>query len=277
MDSKMVAIFLLFGLFLINPAPMINSIDPNYGLNNGMVDVIINGEKIDDQATMKLAKPGELDIVATNIKILSKKQINCSFDLRGKAAGKWDVVVANQNHFTKKVKTATMAEGFTIQYPAPTVATIDPNHGLNSKIISANLTGTSFRTGARVILNKDDQNIEAIDDIVISPDQITSRFELEGTNPGIYDVKVINDDEKTGILENGFIIGNPAPEVASIKPKRGIISEVITAMITGSNFRTGAKVVLDNNNQTIEVLEVKVISGTQISSKLNLGGVSRIL
>jgi outer membrane protein OmpA-like peptidoglycan-associated protein len=274
MDGKIVAVFLAIALFLITPVPMIGSITPDYGLNNQIVDVTIRGEKFDNKSTIKLVKPGEPDIVATDVRIISKKQIRCSFDLRGQAAGEWNVIVTNKNPITKKFKAASLAGGFTIQYPAPTIAAIDPNHGLSSEAVSTHLIGAGFRAGAKVILNKDNQDIKAVGVTVISASQITAGFNLADAESGTYDVKVINDDGKAGILKNGFMIGNPAPEVTAVKPNQGIVSEIITLMITGNNFKSGAKAVLDDEKQVIEISRIKVLSGTQISSELNLADVS---
>ncbi len=272
MDFKLVAILLVIPLLLFIPVPMIDSVNPNFGLNNEVVNVVINGDKFDNKATVKLVKPGEADIIATDVKVISKKQLSCSFDLHGQAVGKWYLIVANRSRFAKKDKTATLVEAFTIQYPAPTLSVIEPNHGLNSEAKSANLTGTGFRAGAKVVFYKGNQSVEAADVTVISSTQITSRFNLEKAEPGIYNVIITNDDGKSGSLDGGFEIQYPEPTVSEIEPSQGLNTETVTVNFTGTDFRAGATVELKAGNQVIEATDVEVVSDTQITVVFDLTG-----
>ena len=272
MESKIIAAVLLIALFFTTPTPAVDSIQPNYGLNNGPIEVSITGVKFENKAVIRLTKSGEPDIIATNVTVNSKKQLNCTFDLQGHAAGNWNVIVANKTHFSKKEKIATLAEGFNIQYPTPTVSALEPNQGLTLKVVKANITGTYFRAGAKVVLMRNNIKIDASSVKVLSSTQIATAFDLSAAEPGTYDLKVINDDGKAGTLANAFIIGNPAPEVTAINPNLALNNETVTVMISGSNFKSGAKVNLSNFKQTIEGFEVKTLSNTLLSAKLNLVG-----
>jgi outer membrane protein OmpA-like peptidoglycan-associated protein len=247
-------------------------VNPDFGLNNEVVNVIISGDKFDNKATVKLVKPGEADIIPADVKIISKKQLSCSFDLRGQAVGKWDLIVANRTRVTRKDKVATLVQAFTIQYPAPTVSVIEPDYGLNSEAMSANLTGTGFRAGAKVVLNKGNQSIEATDVTVVSSTRITSRFNLEKAESGTYDVIVINDDGKIGSLDGEFEIQYPEPILSEIGPNQGLTSETVTVNLTGAYFRAGAKVELRTGDQVIEAADVEVVSDTLITAVFDLTG-----
>jgi hypothetical protein len=269
MDSKIV-VFLLIALFLITPAPMISSVQPDFGLNNGPVDVYITGDKFDHKVTISLTKSGEPDIVATNIKMISKKEFTCSFDLANKSAGKWDLVVAKKSLFSKKPKTAILVKGFDIQYPAPMISKIQPNQSPNSKIVMTNISGANFREGVNVELSAGEQKIKATNPKVLSDTQLTADFNLVGIAPGVYDVKVTNDDGQSDSLAAGFDIGYPAPTVSEIEPSEGLNSEVVTTNITGTNFRNGAEVGLSTGDQSIQATDTQVISDTQISAEFDL-------
>lgn len=96
------------------PVPEVASVSPNTGLNTESVNIVITGAKFHKSAFVKLTKSGQSDIVATNLEI-SKTEIACTLDLKGKAEGQWDLVVGNIGSFSKKEKPASLTEGFTIK------------------------------------------------------------------------------------------------------------------------------------------------------------------
>ncbi len=99
------------------PGPMVLSIAPNSAPNTGSVSITdLAGRYFLSGATVKLAKSGESDIVATGVTVVSSSKITCSFDLTGKADGAWNVVVTNTDG-----KSATLPGGFTIDITPPTV------------------------------------------------------------------------------------------------------------------------------------------------------------
>ena len=112
------------------PIPVFNSVNPEQGANNGSITVTINGEKFHKSVGVKLTKAGETDIIATNVQLISKNELTCTFDLKGKAVGKWDLIVYNVGSITKKEKLATPPGTFTIVANAPVVSAIIPKMGL---------------------------------------------------------------------------------------------------------------------------------------------------
>lgn len=247
MESKVLVAVILAALFLITPTPQIDSITPDHGFNNGLVEVTIEGKKFDGEAAVKLVRPGEADLNAINVKVVSKKQIKCSFYLGGRRAGKWNVVVTNTTRFAKKAKTATLEGGFTIEYPAPTLTAVDPKKGLNSEILTLNLSGTNFRTGAKVELIAPDQKIIASNVKVISGSQIAAEVDLKYSLPGSYDLKLTNDDGKAAMLTGGFTVAERQlikPSISAIVPNEGYNNGILVTEIYGENFDPGASVKL---------------------------------
>lgn len=274
MESKIAVALLLAALFLFTPTPVIDSVSPDYGLNNGTVEVIIDGAKFDNQAVVKLMKPGETDLVATDVKIISKKRISCTFDLRDQAVGTWSVTVDNLTKVAKKTKRATLTEGFTIQYPAPTIAVVDPSSGLNSEIVTLNLSGINFRTGAKVELNAPDQKIQANDVKVVTDSRIAAGFDLVGAAPGTYDVKVINDDGKSAMLPGGFEILERQlvkPAISEIIPTEGFNNGPMSTAIHGTNFDPGASVKLvGSEGEEIPGFEIIVKNARELICSFDL-------
>lgn len=274
METKIAVAILLAALFLITPTPEIDSITPDHGFNNGLVEVTIEGKKFDNEAAVKLVKPGEADLNAINVKVVSKKQIKCAFYLGGRSAGKWNVVVTNSTRFAKKAKTATLEEGFTIEYPAPTLTAVDPKTGLNSEILTLNLSGTNFRTGAKVELIAPDQKIIASKVKVISGTQIAAEVDLTHFLPGSYDLKLINDDGKAAMLTGGFTIAERQlvkPSISAIVPNEGYNNGILATEIYGENFDPGASVKLVGaEGEEIPGIDIIAKNAREISCSFDL-------
>ncbi|MBI5584163.1 MAG: LamG domain-containing protein, partial [Deltaproteobacteria bacterium] len=145
-----------FSVTTANQAPTVTGITPSNGLNNNSALSITNlaGTNFLTGATVKLTRSGQSDINATGVTVVSPTQITCTFNLVGAAAGLWNVVVTNPD-----AQSATLANGFTIANPAPTLTTITPNNGLNnnSALSITNLAGTRFLPGATVKLTRGGQ------------------------------------------------------------------------------------------------------------------------
>lgn len=107
-------------LTLACPAPQISLVSPDKGHNNETVDIVITGAKFHKSAYVKLIKSGEEEIVGANLQI-TKTQITCTLDLRGKALGSWDLVVGNIGSMSKKEKPTVLTNGFTIVAAGTTV------------------------------------------------------------------------------------------------------------------------------------------------------------
>lgn len=90
------------------------SIMPKNGPNTGPVNITrLSGEGFAPGTTVKLVKAGQADINAANVTVIDSTTLQCAFDLTGKAAGPWDVVVTRSGVFS------TLVNGFEVQTPGP--------------------------------------------------------------------------------------------------------------------------------------------------------------
>ena len=274
MESKVVVAILLAALLLVTPTPVIDSISPGIGMNNETIEVIIKGSKFTDKAAVKLVKPGEAHLVANDVKVISKKQISCSFDLRGQAVGKWCVTIENPGKFVKKVKTSILVEGFEIEYPAPIISAVDPETGLNSEILTLNLNGANYRDGALVELVGPEEKVITSGVKVISSSQMAAEFDLTHTRPGGYDLKVTNDDGKAAVLTGGFTIVERQlvkPVISGIIPNEGYNNSILGAEIIGANFDPGASIKLvGTEGELIPGFDIVVKNSREISCRFDL-------
>lgn len=227
---KWIAIITMAAMLLANtpslacfyPRPKIFSTNPVKGLNNGVVQVSIAGDKFVKNAHIKLVKAGGTEISADNIRMVSRTWIDCSFDLRGKAVGQWDVVVVNKS----AKRTAVLSGGFTVEYPALTVAKADPGQAEEGAKVALALTGDLFRDGLRVELTQGGRTMAKATGVARqSGTKASCGFDLAGLSPGNYDLTVTNDDGKSASLTGGFIINAAPPATPEPAPVEEAVVE----------------------------------------------------
>lgn len=268
------------------PKPESISLSVEKGVNVETVDLIINGDKFASSVLVKLAKTGQPDIIASDIKVISKNQVTCSLDLRDKAVGAWDLIITNLNRFlffTIK-KPAIIQDGFTIEFPAPIITSIEPGEGVKDVKAKISVNGANFRAGANVMLTNSEMDIGALEVILNTDRQIDCQFDLNGVSPGTYSVKVTNNDGKSGILANAFMIAGstlgdqptigPAPlspVITKISPMKGYNNGSILLEIEGENFSSGlnAKLIGDEGLE-ISGVNIKVESTTKFNCFFDL-------
>ncbi|MCU0633100.1 MAG: PKD domain-containing protein [Methanolinea sp.] len=262
------------GLFTItNPPPQPQAIIPATAPNNGPVGITsLTGTGFLPGATPSLVK-GSSVISGTSVDVnVTTQTIMCFFNLNGVQVGEWDVTVNNTDG-----QSGTLPAGFFVTYPsAPTVTGIDPSYGVNNGPVAiTNLSGTGFHSGASVLLTRSgESDIIATGVTVPSQNQITCTFNLSGKPVGFWNVVVINDDDQSGMLADGFEVKYPAPTVSSLTPNKGNNNQVVSITnLAGTNFRSGASVKLNRTSQPdIVASSVIVVSPTQITCTLNLNG-----
>ncbi|MBN1490423.1 MAG: choice-of-anchor J domain-containing protein [Phycisphaerae bacterium] len=188
------------------PAPVVTSITPGSGLNTGAVDVTdLTGTGFQEGAVVRLSRAGEADINATSVTVVSTTQITCTFDLVGAVVGEWDVVVTNPD-----TQSASLANGFVIANPPPTVTSITPDAVPSDAIVNiTNLAGTGFLAGASVKLVRSGEADIIATEVVVDTTRITCAFDLTDAAIGSWDVVVTNFDAQSATLTDGFSVTNP--------------------------------------------------------------------
>jgi hypothetical protein len=192
------------GFTITDPAPIVTAITPNIGVNNASVNVTnLAGTGFMSGATVKLTKTGLADISATNVVVVSATRITCTLPITGAGTGAWNVTVTNID-----AQSGTLANGFNVTAPAPTVTAITPNTGVNNASVDVtNLTGTGFVSGAVVKLTKTGlTDISATNVAVVSSTQISCTLPIAGAPTGVWNIVVANPDGQSGTLENSFTV-----------------------------------------------------------------------
>lgn len=253
------------------PAPVFKGVNPEQGNNDGSITVTISGEKFHKSVGVKLTKTGESDIIATDIQLVSKNELTCTFDLKGKSVGEWDLIVYNVGTFTKREKSAFPPGTFTIVANAPLVSAIIPKMGLKDTVVSVSINGANFKNGAKVVLTAPGlTDINGSSVKVISQSQISCDLDLTGATPGIYDVKVVNSDGQSGVLTKAFAVDSQSPMIKMIIPNRGTNDGPITVILSGEYFDNQATAKLSKSGQEIAGADTGVTSNNTMSTTFDL-------
>ncbi len=253
-------------------APQITTITPNSGFNDGSVSIAdLAGTGFEEGAVVVLKKSGETNIPGTNVAVTAPDRITCDFNLTGVKTGAWDVRVTNDDG-----QYGTLAGGFTVWFPPPTVNNITPSKGLNNgSVLITYLSGTGFHPGASVKISKLGQpDIGATAVSVVNPLKITCILNLTGAAAGSWNIVVTNPDNQYDILPNAFTVEYPAPTVKTITPNKGVNNgTVFISAINGTTFLPGATVQLTRSGQApITATGVNIESMTRVNCTFDLTG-----
>lgn len=188
--------------------PTVTAITPTSGAKDGTVSVTIAGTNFLTGATAKLLQPGSSAITATGVSIGATK-IDCTFNLYGKDAGTYNVVVTNPDG-----QSDTLQRAFIIGDAAPVISSVSPTIlGINEQI-GLIINGQNFKEGVKVVLVKGSGEIPCVSPVSTSGSRITCDLDLNAKRnkavaEGEWDVKVINiEGSQSGIWTKKFTIQN---------------------------------------------------------------------
>jgi hypothetical protein len=148
---------------------------------------------------------------------------------------------------------------FAVGNPTPTVTSVNPTAGIVSGGTPITITGTNFRSPASVAFADLAAGQAATGVVVVSPTTITATTPAHSLGPK--DVVVMNPDQQTGTLKNGFVYMPPVV-VSAISPNGGTTAGGTAVTITGQNFVAPATVTLGGTAAT----GVNVVSTTTITA-----------
>ncbi len=155
--------------------------------------------------------------------------------------------------------------------PAPEITSITPNTGATGSSVSiTNLAGKNFVSGATVQLTGASTSPIMAGNVQTIDTKITCIFNLNGATAGKRNVVVTNPDGQSDILTEGFTINEAAPVVTRIDPYQGNIGDTLDISISGSNFKTPAKVLFIRGGAELEGSNVEVKSSSQITLVLGI-------
>jgi hypothetical protein len=148
---------------------------------------------------------------------------------------------------------------FPVGNPAPTVASISPVSGFTTGGTLVTVTGTNFRSPASLAFADLGAGTAATEVVVVSPTSLTATTPAH--TAGLKDVVVMNPDQQTATLKNGYTYVTPVI-ITAIAPNGGTTAGGSSVTITGSAFVAPATVTLGGTAATA----VNVVSSTSITA-----------
>jgi len=251
---------------LVTAAPTVLSITPQRGAIGTTVSATLTGRNIQAGATVKLvasepaASRAVTEIVGTNTRVISSREVKTDLDLTDAQVGAWHVDVVNPDEGRGR-----LTGGFTVTETAPPVAGITPSVGANTGPVDVTITGTGFGAGAAARLEKaGEAPIIGTGTTVASDGQgLTTTFDLTGKLVGAWDVVVQNPDSEPGILPGGFTISAP-PKIFKVSPTATQNTGTVQVTIDGADFQEGAQPTLKKGD--VEIVGHTVVTETQITT-----------
>ncbi len=164
---------------------------------------------------------------------------------------------------------------FSVSALAPIVTSITPGSGQNTAAINiTNLAGANFVAGASVKLTKSGEtDINAANVSVVNSGTITCTFDLTGAAGGLWNVTVINPDNRSGSLSSAFSVTYPAPQISSVSPDHGFSNAPVNVEVSGSAFRSNAGVkLLKTGEGDLAGTSVVIVSSSKITCIFDITG-----
>ncbi len=213
------------GFTYSNP-PTVTSISPNVGPVTGNTTVTITGTGFNANALVSIGSSPclVLDIISTTT-------LTCA-TTSTIAPGVVNVTVTNSD-----TQSGTLSNGFTYLGP-PVLSLISPTSGPTAGGTLITLTGAGFHAGATVQLG----SAFCAGVTVVSATTITCLTPFASME-GVVNVTVVNADLQQALLTSGYTY-YAAPAVNTVSPNTGPSTGGTAITVTGTDFRTGATVMV---------------------------------
>ena len=231
---------------VLGPAPIISAVNPNNGGSADSTAVVLTTQNVSPGALLFAG-----GVPAAGV-TLATGMVNGTF--LPHAAGVVDVVITNPDG-----QSGRLNSGFTYNRSPPTLTSVTPNTVPLQGGLKILLAGRGFEAGAAV----------TIDGVAVATtfvDESLLFVTVPAHAAGVVDVAVTNTDQQSSTLTGGLTYANitlgNSPTVSSITPARGPTTGGTVALIIGTNFAQGLRVLFGSAPAT----GVTVMSPTRASA-----------
>jgi hypothetical protein len=246
--------------------PRVTAVSPSSGFDNlAYGDVEVSGRFFAPGAALRLEGAATID--ATGVEREDDGTVRGDFDLAGRPAGAYDVVV----HYPNGAE-GRMAGAFTV-VATPVATGIAPASGFDNGTASFAVTGASFAPGVAISLVPSGGG-SPLAGTVTSPTASSASvsFPLLDAPLGLRDLVVANPDGGTNTLAGAFTVV-PGPRFTGATPLLGHDNDGARALsLTGSGFAEGLACTLLKSGETTLVGTVTGLSPTGATATFDLSG-----
>jgi hypothetical protein len=173
-----------------------------------------------------------------------------------------------------KASLATIAHLAYLVESYPTISMVYPASGYNAKDYSIFIVGTDFRDGTTVSMTQGATTKKATI-TSLTPTKIGCILPTSGLASGFYNMTVTNSDESSSTKTYAYALltSETAPTISSVSPPNGHNSINNDVIITGTNFRNCAAVVMkkDTSRYSASILN---LNSTTILCTLPTNGIT---
>ena len=254
-----------------NLVPTLTSISPKSGVRGQSLAVVFSGSNFHTGGiSLDLGSGISLD----SMSVLSSAQVRAYITISLAAAtGVRDVSVSDSG----PTGTATLAGGFTVTNPAPTIVGVVPGIGGRGALVNVTINGTGFIPGVTSALPP--AGLTLISSTFISTTQITGSFLVaRHAALGFRDMTITNSGPGGGsaTLANASEVQNPLPAAVSVSPNTGLRGQSLIVVVTGTDFLSGVSSVdfgtgITVGASTIDSTGTLLTSGLTIASGATAG------
>lgn len=229
-------------------APSVTSVTASSGLTSGGYTVTIAGTGFRAGATVRFGST-----LGTGVTVAPAGDSLTVTVPAAAVSGAVNVTVTNADG-----QLATLTNGFTYLYPAPTIANVTPPSGFASGGTAITINGNNFITGATVTVG----GVMATSVVRVSAIRLTATTPAGMAGPA--DIVVTNPDNQSATLSASFTYV-AAPTVTAISPNHGPVQGGTVVTLTGTGFLPNASVSIGG----VPAFAVTVTSATSATAITN--------
>jgi len=249
-----------------NPVPTLTTVAPSTGNRLAEMDVTFTGTNFIDGISSVSFGQG---IAVSDVVVVNSTQMKAKIAIGVNAnAGPRPVEINNSAPGGGR---ATLANGFVVINPVPTLTAISPSNGQQLQTLNVVFNGSGFIAGVSVV--NMGIGITVNQQTVVSDSQTTANLTItQNALTGPRDVWITNltPGGGTTVLSNGFVVGNnPSPKLTSITPGAGVRLEVLNVVFRGEDFLSGTSTV--DFGPDISVRSITVDSATRLTANVSIG------
>ncbi len=254
----------LAAAFTVIPMPTLASVSPDSGTRGQALSVILTGTNFVAGVTTVNFGSG---ISADTVTVLSGTQVKAVLTISLAAStGARDVSVSNSG----PSGFVTLAGGFSVTNPAPTITSVVPSVGARGKPVNITINGSGFISG--VTSASPVAGLTFVSAMVVSLSQITGTISVaRDAALGLSDLTIVNAGPGGGpaTLTNAFEVQNPAPTASSVSPSAGTLGQTLSVVVTGTDFLNGVSTVDFGTGITVNSTSINP-AGTQITANITI-------
>ena len=222
-----------------NPAPTISSVAPTSSLSGQTLSLTVSGTNFfSGQTSGNLGAGITVDSTTVN----SRTQITLSISISSLATGGLrDVTITNA---TPGGGTATLAGGFTVINPSPTLTSLSATSGVRGQSLGLLVNGSGFVPGATTMNFGSGVTVDSLR--VSNVSQLFAFISIaRDAAVGARDVTVANALPGGGTQTRpaAFEVVYPIPMIINVSPTTGRPGQTLIDTLTGSGFFDGATTV----------------------------------